>query len=162
MSCDDASTRRIRRDAERNPFRLPGNVLLFRLLERQTVIAISPSSGWDQLVITDEVYEPLGPSIEDLVVHLELRNPSGGFECRVAVQRKLLDGDWSVVQSQDVVIGGTPLTTADYYVGTPYTDRSRMGGIRTRLLLQYHIGAGGSTGAKAELTVNAALRLFGC
>lgn len=67
--------------ASRPPLRLPGNILLFNLLERETIAALSVGANvWDQRVITGEAFERLGPALEDLVVHVEMRNTTGLFE----------------------------------------------------------------------------------
>lgn len=150
-----------------SPRRLPGNVLLYTLLERHTITAVSVGdSTWDQLVLTEGSFETLGPALQDLVVHVEMRNTSTAalFELRIAIQKKYLDADWiplsGSVGAGDLLISS--LTTDGYTPSNVFNDRSRLGGMRIRLLLQYHAKTGGTIGAKSEVSISAACRLFCC
>lgn len=153
-----------------SPRRLPGNVLLFSLLERETVTAVTVSdTNWDQLVLTEGSFEALGPALQDLMVHVEMRNTTGNFELRVAIQKKFLDADWSPVSgsltSADIILGSpSPLSADGYTPSNVFLDRSRLGGLRIRLLLQYRAKStgGGVVGAKSEVSIAAACRLFCC
>jgi hypothetical protein len=124
-----------------------------------TAITVS-NSNWDLMVLPCDELEFLGPSLEDIVVHLELRDPSSSFGCRVVIQYKYENGDWSTVTGSDEVLAEK--TTADYHIGSPFSDRSRLGRRRIRFMLQYHAQAGGSAGAKGVVSVSVACRPFCC
>lgn len=84
------------------------------------------------------------------------------------IQRKFLDGDWipapGSITSSDIVIGSTPLAADGYSHSAPFADRARLGGVRTRLLLQYHAKStgGGVVGAKSEISCCGYVRPFCC
>lgn len=140
---------------------LPGGITLIEMLCREIVTAVKVGdSVWDEKVISDEAFELTGPSIQDVVAHLELRNPANSFACRVCIQYKYLDGDWSTIGSSDVILAEQ--NTADCFVSTPFTDRSRLGRIRIRVVLQYHAKTGGSAGAAGQVSVSLAARPFCC
>jgi hypothetical protein len=140
----------------------PAPVVLVPLLERDTITAISVGdSTWDQLILPCEALSESGPAIQDLVLHAEIRNLSGLFGFRVAIQRKFLDGDWlplpASISSGDLLLGEQ---TADGYPApSVFSDRSRLG-MQTRLLLQYHARNTGAAGARADLSLTLAIRLF--
>lgn len=145
--------------------RLPGEVVMVTLLERTVVSALTVSdTAWDQMVLTDESFEGLGPSIQDIVVHADLRNVTGTFECRVVLQRKFMDSDWTPVpgsiSASDVVMAAA---SADGYATLAvFNDRTRLNGAKIRLILQYHAKStgGGAVGNKAEVTLGCALRFY--
>ena len=134
---------------------LHGGVLRLVLLERTTITAITVNDTvWDQMVLHSEVLKPLGPALEDIVAHMELREVSNLFEARVCIQYKYADGPWSTIAAGDIVLAGQ--TTADYHISAPFNDRSRLGRLHIRLVLQYHAKAGGAAGARADCSVTVA------
>lgn len=145
--------------------RVPGDVVMITLLERSVVAALTVSdTAWDQLVLTDESFEGLGPGVQDLVVHADLRNTTGTFECRVVLQRKHMDSDWTPAPASigagDVVLA---VVGADGYAPIAvFNDRTRLNAAKIRLVLQYHAKAtgGGAVGNKAELSLSVALRFY--
>ncbi|MDP2305204.1 MAG: hypothetical protein Q8P18_04175 [Pseudomonadota bacterium] len=137
---------------------LQSAVRQWELLRRETVKAITVSGSiWDSMPITGDDFANVGPGTLDLAVHLEMRNRTGTFECRVAIQTKYLDGDWlpapGNIATADVVIGSVAAIAVDGYARDLFSDRSRLGALQIRLLLQYRAAAGGAVGDQADLSI---------
>lgn len=141
---------------------LPGGVRWFDLLNGETVTATSVSNTiFGELVLECPELERMGPALQDLTVHLEMRGRTGAFECQVSIQYKFEDGQWSQVQANDIVL---PLVTADGYpTPSTFTDRGRLGRCRIRLVLQYRANStGGAVGDRASVRIGVACRPFCC
>ncbi|NOY25826.1 MAG: hypothetical protein GXP62_08120 [Oligoflexia bacterium] len=140
---------------------LPGGVRWFDLLLGETVIATTLGGNtFDEKVLECPELEEIGPALQELAVHLEMRGRTGNFECQVAIQYKYADGEWSQVQAGDVVLS---LVSADGYPAPAvFIDRSRLGRRRIRLVLQYRTAAGGTVGDRALLRIGVACRPFCC
>ena len=149
--------------------RLPGNILVFRLIERRTVTAVTVSdTAWDQMVISGPEFARIGPATQDIVLNIELHNTTGLFECRVALQGRFMDGDWvpapASIATADLLTGASPIAADGLTVTVPFTDRQRLARIESRLLLQFHAKAtgGGVVGAKSEISISGIARPFCC
>jgi len=145
--------------------RLPGEVVTVTLAERRVIAALTVSDvAWDQEVLTDESFESLGPSIQDIVVHADLRNTTGKFEMRVVLQRKHMDSDWTPAPGSlgagDIVLA--VIGVDGYAPLAVFSDRTRLNGSKIRLVLQYHTKAtgGGVVGDKSEVSLAVALRFY--
>lgn len=140
---------------------MPGGVQWFDLLDGETVIATTVSGvAFDERILECPELESMGPALQDLMVHLELRGRTGNFECQVSIQYKFEDGGWSTIGAGDVV---QPLQSNDGYPApTVYSDRSRLGRRRIRLVLQYRSAPGGAVGDRALLRIGVACRPFCC
>ncbi len=141
---------------------LPGGIRWFDLLVRETVIAISVGNTvWDQKVLQCAELELLGPALQEIIVHVELRNVStANFGCRVLIQWKYEDSEWTQPVDGDVVVA--EVNAASYPAPVVFTDRTRLGRRRIRLLLQYHAKTGGVAGDKGDVSVGVACRPFCC
>ncbi len=142
---------------------LPSGVLWFELLNNETIIATTVSDTlFDERILDCAALEELGPALQDIMVHLELRGRTGAFECRVSLQYKYQDGEWGPTPPTDVVL---PLvSTEDYVLSSPYSDRARLGRRRIRLVLQYRTNAtgNGTVGDRGQLSIAVACRPFCC
>lgn len=140
---------------------LPGGVRWFELLDGEVVIATTVSgSAFDEKILECPELETMGPALADLAVHLEMRGRTGSFECQISIQYKYEDGQWSPLQANDVVLA---LVSADGYSAPGvFSDRSRLGRRRIRLVLQYRSATGGAVGDRAQVRIGAACRPFCC
>lgn len=176
MACNDndlgGSSSRIARP---RMFRGGGgsNVAIFELLNEQQVITttLESSSSWDLLVLTGPEFESLGKAIQDIVIDYEVSNIIDNFQFFVAIQSKYRNGDWgpalSGIVSGDCLVGtsAAPVTQAAYKIGTAYTDRTRFG-VLSRLVMFHQAkttgGGTGRVGSSARISMQAAVRFWGC
>lgn len=158
MDCGQGSRRQLGGDGVRaRSAGGMGSVRVFELIESEVVQTTTlQANGFDELVLTDESFEGLGPSIQDLVMHLEVTNASASFACRVVLQYRYDNGPWKTDNST-LVLGLQ--TTSDYFIGTAYNDRTKLGR-RIRLLLQTCVATGGTVTQRGAVTASVAARFF--
>ena len=150
-----------------------GNVAVFELLSEHQVITttLESSSSWDLLVLTGPEFESLGKAIQDIVIDYEVSNIIADFQFFVAIQSKYRNGDWGPALSGlvdgDCLVGtaSAPITQAAYKIGAAYTDRTRFG-VLSRLVMFHRAktsgGGTGRVGASARISMQAAVRFWGC
>ncbi|MFZ5479295.1 MAG: hypothetical protein ACOZNI_21195 [Myxococcota bacterium] len=162
MGCNSTS---FLKGSSKGVTRSAGGVITIPLLERHPLVGILVGdSNWDSMPIPCDELEELGPSIQDLTLNAEIRNLAGLFGLKIAIQRKFLDGDWLPAPA-NIGAGDTILTeqTADGYPAPVlFADRSRLNAYRIRLLAMYRTKTGGTSGARADLSLAVSCRLFCC
>lgn len=131
--------------------------LWYDLLLRSTLVgSIVGDTSWVTQVLECPEIEEMGPDLADVMVHLELRNPTGNFGVRVCIQYKYEDGDWSTPDSNDILLA--EVNAAGYPSPTVFSDRTRLGRRRIRIVAQYHSKAGGAATDKGEVSIAIAVR----
>lgn len=139
-----------------------GSTLLFELLRSAPITTAASGGQWDRLVLTDDVFAPLGPALVDVILHSEGEVYHADFRYRVRLEQQRADGTWGDPPGGAVYLLGsvaTPITTPAPQVTTPFNDRSKLGvGIRLVLECQNNSSA---TLISAVLTIRAAVRLCG-
>lgn len=151
-----------------------GNVAIFDLLVEQQIITTTldtaASSPWDTLVLTGQDFEPLGKTIQDIVIDCEVTNLVAQFQFFVAIQTRFRNGDWGPSLADIITAGsaycllGTPaapIDTAKYTIGSAFSDRTKMG-VLSRLVMfhQSKSAGGGRVGASARISMQAAVRFW--
>lgn len=135
-----------------------GSVATMLLCETRTFFAYTVSSSvYDLYEITGDAFEYLGPSIEDLVIHVEATDVSTSFRYNIGLQRRFLSGPWSdpvKLYGQDRVQSDPP-----YEPTPPFSTRAAFG-VRSRLVVMANVVSGGSPGERADLSILAAVRFF--
>lgn len=150
MGCDDKRVRKFAAIGRGSP-----NVLTIELADDDVFQATAiGAANWDEVVLTDEEFEDLGPSIVDLVIHGEGTNLSQYFNYQVQLQYRGKTGAW--------VDGGAVLPTQNsgtYVISSAFSDRSKFGR-RIRLVLRTQITTGQTGTQKGLLSLLAAIRLY--
>ena len=130
-------------------------MVIYDLCEDQPYSATSLVAGGllDEYVLTGKDFESIGPGVQDLVIHAEGDNFTANFTYQVALQYRFKNGPWQSATVLALQTAGT------YVIGTPFTDRSKLG-MRIRLVLQTQVSAGGVSAQHGNLTIAAAARFF--
>lgn len=149
FACDD-------RPPTQGSLRIRGtSVLTFLSCDRQTFTAYS-NATWTEYVLTDEGYAQLGPSIQDIVAHVDGEAFDADFKYKLVVQRSFRGSNWEDATSGDLL---GPQTAEGYKSnGTPFSNRADIG-LRTRVVLRTQQAQAGAP-QSGTLSVVLAVRVF--
>jgi hypothetical protein len=162
MSCNSlTSTKNAATNRNRSQGRSTGVLdLLVRELISTQVTGAS-AAGWDSYVLTDESFEPLGPSIVDIIIHAEGLNLMTNFQYQVRLEYRMYDGSWGPAIGASPVILLGPVTTSGAKISQVFSDRTKLG-LACRLVLDVQNSAA-AVNVSATLSVSAAIRFYcGC
>lgn len=139
--------------------RIQGSVAILELCQEQVFHAYrvaTTESEWAQYVLTDESFERLGPTLQDIVAHAEVRDLTAKFRYKLVLQYRFSNGDW---QDGGELLSASTAGAAGYTIGTPFNDRQKFG-VRIRVVLRAALDSGGNAGERGTLSVSLALRFF--
>ncbi len=130
------------------------SVLTIECCDRHTFVA-NTNGVWSEYVITDDSYAQLGPSIQDIVPHVDGEDFGTYFSYKLVVQRSFRGSNWTDATSGDLM---SPTTTTGYKTASAFTNRQEIG-LRTRVVLRTQLSQAGDP-TSGTLSVTLAVRVF--